>query len=287
MSLALALASGGALAQTAVAPPPIREYDVAPWWMSRPIIASVGHVWTEVSANRAAASATYQVVDRDSAAATKAAADKVRALGQALEAYGADKVQVATTFSIVPLYAQYRDKQGELNDNERADKIERYQVSANVSVQIRDVRLAERIYATLMSAKPSSTSDVSFSLEPENETRTQMARLAAEDARRRALLSAEAAGARVGAVRLIDPTGRACQTDVLVAGAGRPYAETPAYRVAAPAPPPASQGVEELVVTAARRAREVGLDPDAIRLPLQPPMQRLEASSCVVFSLAG
>jgi hypothetical protein len=91
----------------------------------------------------------------------------------------------------------------------------------------------------------------------------------------------------VGAVRLIDPTGRACQTDVLVAGAGRPYAETPAYRVAAPAPPPASQGVEEMVVTAARRAREVGLDPDAIRLPLQPPMQRLEASSCVVFSLAG
>jgi uncharacterized protein YggE len=286
VTLSFALAAGPVLAQGVTAAP-IRVYDVAPWWMDKPIIASVGHVWTEVAANRANASATYQVVDRDSASATKAAADKVRALGQALEVYGPDKVQIATTFSITPLYAQYRDKQGELNDNERADKIERYQVSANVAVQIRDVRLAERIYATLMAAKPSSTSDVSFSLEPENETRTQMAKLATEDARRRALLSAEAAGAHIGAVRLIDPTGRACETDVLVAGAGRPYADTPAYRVAAPAPPQASSGVEELVVTGQRRAREVGLDPDAIRLPLQPPMQRLEAKSCVVFALGG
>jgi len=286
VALAVFAAASPAPAQSVV-PAPIRVYDVAPWWMDKPIIASVGHVWTEVTANRATASATYQVVDRDSADATKAAADKVRALGQALEAYGADKVRVTTTFSIVPLYAQYRDKQGALNDNERADKIERYQVSASVQVQIRDVRLAERVYATLMSAKPSSTSDVSFSLEPENETRTQMAKLAVEDARRRALLSAEAAGTRIGGVRLIDPTGRACQTDVLLAGAGRPYADTPGYRVAAPAPPQASAGVEELVVTSAKRAREVGLDPDAIRLPLQPPMQRLEASSCVVFGLAG
>jgi uncharacterized protein YggE len=285
-ALALALLAAPALAQTVPAPSQPRVYDVAPWWMDKPIVASVGRVWTEIPANRATTSATYQVVDKDSAAATKAAADKVRALGQALEAYGPDKVQVATTFSIVPLYAQYRDKQGELNENERADKIERYQVSAQVSVEIRDVRLAERIYATLMSAKPSSTQDVAFRLEPENETRTQMARLAVEDARRRAVLSTEAAGARMGAVRLIDPTGRACETDVLVAGAGRPFADSPSYRVAAPAPPPSSQqDISEIVVTGARRAREVGLDPDAIRMPLQPPVERLEARACVVFAL--
>lgn len=288
-ALALALLSAAfaapALAQTAA--PPLRVYDVAPWWMDKPVIASIGRIWTETPANRAQMSATYQVVEREAAQATKGAVEKVRALGQALEAYGADKVQVATTFAITPLYAQYRDKDGQLNDNERADRIERYQVSANVSVQVRDVRLAERVYATLMAAKPSSTSDVSFRLEPENETRTQMAKLAVEDARRRALLSAEAAGTRLGAVRLIDPTSRACQTDVLLAGAGRPYADTPAYRVAAPAPPPPPGGLEEIVVTAARRAKEVGLDPDAIRLPLQPPMQRLEESACVVFALGG
>lgn len=288
-ALALTFLAAPALAQTAAAvPSPPRAYDLAPWWMEKPIIASVGYVWTEVQANRAAVSATYQVVDKDSAVATKAAADKVRALGQALEAYGPDKVRVATTFSINPLYAQYRDKQGELNDNERADKIERYQVSANVSVEIRDVRLAERIYATMMSAKPSSASDMSFRLELENETRTEMARQAVDDARKRALQAAEVAGARLGGVRIIDPTARACETDVLVTGSGRGYAAGQANQVAAPAARTAGfSAVEEVVVTSARRkALEVGLNPDDIRLPLQPPLQRLEQKACVVFALS-
>ncbi|MCR5880431.1 SIMPL domain-containing protein [Phenylobacterium sp. J367] len=207
-----------AAAQTPVAP---RVYDVAPWWMDKPVIPSVGYVWTEVPANRAYAQATYQAIDRSAEDATKQAADKVRALGQALEAYGADKVRVTTAFAITPLYAQYRDKEGNLNDNERADKIERYQVSTTVSVEVRDVRLAERVYATLMAARPSSTEQMSFRLEPDNETRTQMFRRAVEDARRRALLGAEAAGTGVGAAKVIDPTGRACQTDVLLAGRRR------------------------------------------------------------------
>ena len=287
--VAVSLSAQAAVAQTvAVTAPPAasRAYDPAPWWMDKPIMASVGNVWTEVPANRANATATYQVVEKDSALATKAAADKVRALGQALEAYGQDKVRIATTFSIVPLYAQYRDKDGQINENERADKIERYQVSADVAVEIRDVRLAERIYATLMSAKPSSTNPVSFRLEPDNETLTEMARLAVADARRRALQAGEAAGARIGSVRLIDPTARACETDVLVAGAGRPYADVQAFRVASPAMA-ASADIQEVMVTGSRKAKEVGLNPDEIRLPLQVPLQRLEQKACVIFGLAG
>jgi hypothetical protein len=73
-----------------------------------------------------------------------------------------------------------------------------------------------------------------------------------------------------------------------VAGAGRPGADIVDYRVPPPAPPPAArQSVEEIIVTSQRRAREVGLDPDAIRLPLQAPLQRLEADACVVYALAG
>src|SRR5687767_14265070 len=154
-TLALALISTPAMAQApGVA---ARPFEPAPWWMERPIMASVGHVWTEVTANRAHINATYEAVERDAAEAQKAAADKVRALGAALAAYGADKVRVETTFRIQPLYDQYRDRQGEVNENQRADKVERYQVVANVAVEIRDMRLTERVYATLMAAKPSST----------------------------------------------------------------------------------------------------------------------------------
>jgi uncharacterized protein len=289
-ALGLAALASSASAQTALVQP--RAFDPAPWWMDKPIIASTGYVWTEVTANRANASATYEAVDRDLPKAQAAAADKVRALGQALAAYGADKVRVETGFRVQPLYEQYKDRQGEVNENRRADQIERYQVIAEVRVEIRDVRLAERVYATLMAAKPSSSQPVSFRLEPENETRTQMFRLAVEDARRRGTLATEAAGARLGSVKLIDPTGRACETDVLVAGAGRSYGgDDAAYQVAPPPPPPppppAPRAVaEDITVTAARRAREVGLNVDAIQLPLNPPLQRLEAKACVVYSLA-
>ncbi|HEY8571458.1 SIMPL domain-containing protein [Phenylobacterium sp.] len=288
-ALALATLVSPAAAQTVVPVTP-RAYDPAPWWMDKPIIASTGYVWTEVAANRANAAATYEAVDKDLSQAQKAAADKVRALGQALAAYGAEKVRVETSFRVQPLYEQYRDRQGEVNENRRADQIERYQVVAEVRTEIRDVRLAERVYATLMAAKPSSTRPVTFRLEPENETRTQMFRLAVEDARRRASLATDAAGTLVGAVKLIDPTGRACETDVLVAGAGRSYGgDRDAYQVAPPPPPPPPPAppavMEDITVTAARRAREVGLNVEAIQLPVQPPLQRLEARACVVYSL--
>jgi len=283
LSLCLAAVATPVLAQTAPVAPPAR-YDPAPWWMDKPIIASSGYVTSEVTANRATFQATYHVVDRDPAAATKAAADKVKALGSVLAAYGADKVRVATTFQITPLYDQYRDKDGQLVDNERADKIKTYQVAAIVSVEVRDVRLIEQVYATALSAKPSTTQPVNFRLEPDNETKTQMFRAAVEDAARRARLAVEASGAKLGAVKLIDPTGRACETDVLVAGAGRGGDGGYANDVAMSPPPPAPMAAMPLLQ---KRLAETGLNPDDFRLPLQPPVQSLDARACVVFGLIG
>lgn len=284
-AIGLALIGAPAQAQTATTVVESR-FEKAPWWMDQPIIASTGYVQAEVQTNRATFSANYQSVEKTSAAATKKTADKVRALGTALAVYGADKVRVETTFEIQPLYDQYKDKSGELIDNERSDKIESYEVSAQVRVEIRDVRLVERVYATVLAAMPSSTEQVTFGLQPDNETRTQMQRMAVEDATRRARLAVEAAGARLGPVRLIDPTGRACETDVLVAGAPRSYDQIAeaAYPVAAPPPAPRG-GIEELVVTGQKRAAEVGLRPEDMQLPLQAPMTPLADKACVVFAL--
>ena len=285
LGLIVVAAAVPALAQPAPAADTGR-YEKAPWWMDKPIIASTGYVWTEVQANRANFQATYQVVDRDAADATRAAADKVKILGASLRAYGPEKVRVETTFQITPLYEQYREKDGSMVDNQRADKIKTYQVSVSVSVEVRDVRLIEQVYATALAAKPSSTGQVGFRLEPENETKTQMFKLSVEDAARRARLAVEAAGAKLGVVKLIDPTGRACQTDVLVAGAGRSYGGEPyAQRVASPAPM-MEAAMDSKAVASQGRAAE-GLRIEDLKLPLQPPLQRLEASACVVFSLIG
>src|SRR5215469_11031344 len=109
-----------ATAQTAV-PVVVDRYVPAPWWMRDPVIASIGYVRVELPANRASFIASYEVVDRSAPEATSKAADKVRALGDALRAMGADKVRIVTTFATTPLYEQYRDKNGNMIDNQRAD----------------------------------------------------------------------------------------------------------------------------------------------------------------------
>ena len=271
--------SGPALAQP-VGPIPVSRFDTAPWWMAQPIIASTGYVRTELPANRASFTASFQSIERTSADATRAAADKVRALGQTLRAFGADKVRIETTFTTQPLFEQYRDKEGNLINNQRADKIERYQVSANVSVEIRSVVLVERAYAAVVAAGPSSTGPVEFELKADNETNTQLFRSAVVDASQRARLAAEATGAHLGPVRLIDPTGRACQTDVLVAGATPEAAltvtptEVPPVPLAAPAPAMASSA-----------AQSVGQVTETPLLPLQPPLRELTNSACVTYAL--
>ena len=216
LTLALMGAAAPAAAQTVgvVNPSP---YDKAPWWMREPIIASLGNVRTEIAANRASFSAEFQAVEHSAPDATKTAAAKVKALVAALRTFDQDKARVETTFSTQPLYEQYKDNEGNLHTNVRPDKIERYQTSVRVTLEVRDVALLEKIYATVVAAGPASTQPVYFSLSPDNVTNTELARLAVADAGARARQAAEATGARLGAVKLIDPTGRACQTDVLVA----------------------------------------------------------------------
>ena len=263
-----------------------QQYVPAPWWMRDPVIASIGQVKVEIQANRAGFSASFQSVDRSVAEASRKAADQVRALSQTLAAYGVDKVRVETTIATIPLYEQYRDAEGELRDNERADKIQRYQAVATVSVTVRDVAVLERVYATVVASQPSSTDTVYFSLEPDNAWKANLAAEAMKDARRRALAAAENAGATLGPVRVIDPTGRACQTDVL--------AGWPSFR----ANDDQQTSLEDVVVTGQRRMAgppppppaPAGVAPgeaqiEAARLALQPPLQTLTDSACVVYGL--
>ncbi|MFC5345720.1 SIMPL domain-containing protein [Brevundimonas staleyi] len=288
-ALLLCAMSAPALAQT---PPATigQQYVPAPWWMRDPVIASIGHVRVELQANRAGFNATFQSVDRSVAEASRKAADQVRALSQTLGAYGVETVRVETSLTTQPLYDQYRDENGVLRDNTRADRIQRYQAQATVTLNIRDVRQLERIYATVVASQPNSISQVYFSLEPDNVAKSNLAREAVRDAANRARSAVEAAGGTLGAVRVIDPTGRACQTDVL--------AGWPSYGSGAGQ---ATTVSEEVVVTGSRMMRAEMAPPpppsapagqapsedqiEAARLALQPPLQVLTDTACVVYGL--
>ena len=287
-----AAAASPALAQT---PPATigQQYVPAPWWMRDPVIASIGHVRVELQANRAGFNATFQVVDRSVAEASRKAADQVRALSQTLAAYGVDTVRVETSLTTQPLYDQYRDENGILRDNTRADRIERYQAQATVTLTIRDVGRLERIYATVVASQPNAISQVYFSLEPDNVAKSNLAREAVRDATNRARSAVEAAGGSLGSVRVIDPTGRACQTDVLAGwpsyGSGLGQATTvdevvvTGNRVerAAMAPPPPPPPPPPPAPGQAPNEAQI----EAARLALQPPLQVLTDRACVVYGL--
>lgn len=268
------------------------RYVPAPWWMRDPVIASVGYVRTEIPANRAAFGATFQSIDRSAADASRKAADQIRALSQALSTYGVDTVRVETSITTRPIYDQYRDENGVLRDNVRADRIARYQADASISVTVRDVAVLERVYATVIASEPTATSRVSFNLEPENATKTWLQAEAVKDAARRAREAATNAGATLGGVRVIDPTGRACETDVL--------AGWPSYAAGGEQ----ATDVNDVVVTGARIARAPASPPpppppppppgggapseaqiEAARLALQPPLRELTDRACVVYAL--
>lgn len=289
--IAAPLATLGAIASPAAAQTPPAtigdRYVPAPWWMRDPVIASIGQVRVELAANRAQFSASFTALDRTAAESSRKAADLVRALSQTLGAYGVERITVTTDISTQPLYEQYRDANGNLQDNERADKIQRYQSDATVNISVRDISVLERAYATVTASQPTSVSQVSFSLDPENTWKANLAAEAIKDARRRAVAAVENAGATLGPVRLIDSTGRACQTDVL---AGWPsYLRNDDQQTS----------VEDVVVTGMRRGRAVPAPPpaggagqspseqqiDAARLALQPPLLTITDSACVVYGL--
>ena len=107
--------------------------------------------------------------------------------------------------------------------------------------------------------------------------------------RQRAVAAVENAGATLGPVRLIDSTSRACQTDVLAGWpsyGGSDDQQTSLDQVvvtgrarmemaAPPAPPPPPAG--------GAAPSEAAIE--AARLALQPPLQTLTDSACVVYGL--
>jgi uncharacterized protein YggE len=282
----LILAATPALAQ--IAAPPPSPYDKAPWWMKESVITQTGYVFTELPANRASFSASFQTTDDTADKAQSRAIAQTKALMQALDGLGKDAVRVSTDFSMRTLYEQYRDKDGNLIDNERGDKIKGYQAILEVKVSVRDMAQLEKAYALVLAASPNSVEEVDFELQPDNATNSWLYSEAIKDAHNRAIQAAEAAGAKLGAVKVIDPTGRACETDILAAQKNNEDDNTMADRVEVTGmrksvPPPVVQPRISPPLAAAVEP----LEAKALQNPFiqTPPIERLESKACVVYAL--
>ena len=269
-------------------PPNLSPYDRAPWWMNNAVITQTGFVYAEIPANRANFSAQFQTEADTVEKAQARAIEQTRALNQALDKLGKDAVRVTTSFSMRALYEEYRDKSGNKVEDQRADKINGYQVSLNLSLEVRDMAALEKAYALVLAASPTSTGSIYFSLQPTNEQNTWMYTEAVKDAHARAVAAAEAAGGHLGAVKVIDPTGRACETDILARSSTGAGDNTQATEVTVTgaraamfkaAPPPATITAEDI--------GSMALEAQALKNPFiqTPPLERIDAKACVVYGL--
>ncbi|ESQ76065.1 SIMPL domain-containing protein [Asticcacaulis sp. AC402] len=286
---ALALAATSAAAQTA----PPASYDRAPWWMKDRVITQTGFAYTEVPANRAAFSATFLSHAKTVEAAQAQAIERTRGLQKSLLGLGKDKVVVSTDFTMRSLYEQYRDKDGNRIDNVRGDKITGYEVSVTIGVEIRDVSQLQAAYGRVVAATPTSASEVSFSLQPDNAMIASLDRESIKDARVRAQGAAAASGATLGKILTVDPTGRACRANILAPVPTENYEG--GYRDYAIASedsgsfPDASFGVamQRAPGVQIHRFSAEQIEATALKNPFlqTPPMIAKVATACVVYAL--
>jgi uncharacterized protein YggE len=285
LTLLIALAATATAAAAQTPPATIGQpYIPAPWWMKDPVIAAMGHVRTEVPANRASFAVRFSVVSKTAAEATTLATAKARELDAALAASGKDKLRLTTTLATRPLYDQYRTKDGQMVENNRADQIESYEVTAVLQVEVRDVSVLERAYRLSVAARPSAIDQVRYSLDEGNELKTWLYEAAVKDAARRARLATTAAGARLGMVKVIDPSGGACETQVL--------AGWPSYSGAVAAQDVTAPAYESRAMDMPAPARVAEPPPpsleklaEAVQVTLTPPIYPLTAQACVIYGL--
>ncbi len=275
-TLALATAailwSAGAIAQSA--PPSDSRTIPAPWWMRDPVIAAMGHVHMELPANRAEFSAEFSEVGQSVESAGAAAARRSAPLDAQLKAFGPARVQFTRTYSVEPLYRQYRNAEGNRVENERADQIENYQVVSTIKIEVIDVALIEQVYNAVAAASPSSIKQIEWSLNASDETVSALAIAAMRDATRRAREGAEAAGSRLGPIRIIDPSGGVCTTQVLAAwpSYGNSERSREVYNSAT-----------AVTAVSGENLRSSLEAPQTYTL--RPPLERLDDRACVIFAL--
>jgi len=273
LGLALSLSAGAAAAQTDKPSPPgqvsvrAQQYGQSPWWLNQPVLTVVGSVEQRTPANQAAFDLTFTRVEKTSAEAVRLVSEQVSNLGRVLTATYGDRIELQSRVQISPLYEQYRDKEGNRVDNAQPDKIDAYEANATLSIKVNDGFLAEAVFGVGLAALPTRVSPVSFTLVETEAQKANLYREAVVDAQRRARIAAEAAGVRLGKVRIIDPSERACALDILIQDGGN-YAQAPVTPYVLPTPPPPAQ------------------PPTTSRFPLQPPSQTVSRRVCVIYAVS-
>ncbi|HYD84331.1 MAG TPA: SIMPL domain-containing protein [Opitutus sp.] len=251
-----------------------------PYWLDRSVIEARGSASVLASADNAAFSVTFQEVANDARSALFAASDRARLATAAMRARGGDAVYVRPEAEVTAIHAEYRNRGGERLSSERADQVESYAASVRLAVQVTDMARVADIRAAAMAVGPEETSDVEYNLLGNTQERLRVYRAAVQDASARARAAAEASGAALGRLLVLQDGQGPClgrwQT-----GVSRPQRQD--FEAVSPV---TTVGAEQIEVAVGSRALRLSAEDIArVQLPSDPPPIELTANVCAVYAV--
>lgn len=285
----MVLATVSAAGATAMA----QESSARPYWFDKPVIEAMGRAEIEVKSNRAAFEVAFVSTDDDAKKAMELAVGRARVAYDAIKKVAGEKSRVQSSVNVQPYYEQYRDREGNVQQNDRPDRVKGYQARVQVSVELTDVALGGRARAAALALGPEeSGGGLRVYLEQTAELQRKALEAAAKDAAERAKVTAAATGNRVGATLVVQEGNGPCLGNWSYAQIGRVHgAGDYPYPPPPPPPPPAPMAMMER--SAAVASAKIGgrtyeiteADLNALNLPNDERPETLSASVCAVFVL--
>lgn len=283
---------GGALAAAALAPAAAAQDSTAyvrPYWWDKPVVEGLGRAMVDVAPNRARFDLAFVETGNQSDDAMKKAVARAKIAYDAIKKVAGDKARVTTGVNVTAYYKQYKDKDGNLQTNYRADQVDGYEARVTMYVVLTDTSLAGRTRAAALALGPQSINPVNIYLEQTPDMQRAALDEAAKDARQRAQLAASAAGGRLGDILVVQEGSESCMGSwssgqvARVLGDGG-YRPPPAYAPPPPPPPPAPAPVASGQV-GSRTITVTDKDLVALDLPSDPNPSQVQASMCVIYTL--
>ncbi|HVY88100.1 MAG TPA: SIMPL domain-containing protein [Hyphomonadaceae bacterium] len=265
---------------------------VRPYWWDKPVVEGLGRAQMDVSPNRARFDLAFVETDNQSDAATKKAVARAKIAYEAIHKVAGDKARVNTSVNVTAYYEQYKDKQGNIQTNDRADQVKGYEARVSMSVVLTDTSLAGRARAAALALGPQDSGRISIYLEQTAEMQRDILAEAAKDARQRATATASAAGGKLGDILVVQEGTESCLGNWSSSQVARLSNPDRAYRysapMAAPPPPPPPPPAPPPVASGMVGNRTVTItekDLAALDLPSDPNPSQISANVCVIYTL--
>ncbi len=261
-----------------------------PYWTRMPVIEAQGRANMQVAPNRASFAVTYLETDRQANEAMKRAVERGRLAYQTIKTAAGDAAVVQSSVNVTALFEQYRDRDGNLIDNQRSDKIRAYEARVSLNVIVEDVSKAGAARAAALALGPENSTGLTTYLELTTELSRAAFETAVRDGAARAEAIARASNAKLGALMVVQEGGGPCLGQwSTVAGSDDVYFK--GAPMSAPPPPAmmADPRARSVTVTAGtiggERVTITQAELDALNLPSDDLKQTVTASVCMVYRI--